>query len=79
MYFIPMGLFIKQFAPPAFWASATLANATPNPITVANFANLTWLNFFVNNLIPVTAGNVIGGAGLVGLVYWFAYQRGKKG
>jgi formate transporter FocA len=79
MYFIPMGLFIKQFAPPTFWASAALANATPTPITVANFANLTWLNFFVNNLIPVTAGNVIGGAGLVGLVYWFAYQRGKKG
>ena len=46
---------------------------------MANFANLTWLNFFVNNLIPVTAGNIIGGAGLVGLVYWFAYQRGKKG
>jgi formate transporter len=78
MYFIPMGLLIKQFAPPAFWASAALANATPTPITVVNFANLTWLNFLVNNLIPVTAGNVIGGAGLVGLVYWFAYQRGKK-
>jgi formate transporter FocA len=79
MYFIPMGLLIKQFAPPAFWASAALAGATPTPLTVANFTNLTWLNFFVNNLIPVTAGNIIGGAGLVGLAYWFAYQRGKKG
>ena len=29
MYFIPMGLLIKQFAPAAFWASDALANATP--------------------------------------------------
>jgi formate/nitrite transporter len=27
------------------------------------------------NLVPVTIGNVIGGAGLVGLVYWFVYLR----
>ena len=32
---------------------------------------------FLHNLIPVTIGNVIGGAGLVGIVYWFAYQRRK--
>ena len=32
-------------------------------------------NFVVNNLIPVTFGNVIGGAVLVGLVYWFVYLR----
>jgi formate/nitrite transporter FocA (FNT family) len=41
-------------------------------ITVAAYAKLTWVGFLVNNLIPVTIGNIIGGAGLVGLVYWFA-------
>jgi formate transporter len=27
------------------------------------------------NLLPVTIGNIIGGAVMVGLVYWFAYLR----
>ncbi len=78
MYFIPMGLFIKQFAPASFWAADALAKATPAAITVDSFAKLTWGNFFLNNLIPVTLGNIVGGAGLVGLVYWFAYLRTKK-
>jgi formate/nitrite transporter FocA (FNT family) len=29
------------------------------------------------NLAPVTLGNVIGGAVLVGAVYWFVYLRGR--
>jgi len=29
----------------------------------------------VRNLVPVTAGNVVGGAMLVGAVYWFVYLR----
>jgi formate transporter FocA len=78
MYFIPMGLLIKQFAPAVFWASDALAKATPTAITVAAFSNLTWGNFFLNNLIPVTLGNIVGGAGMVGLIYWFVYLRGKK-
>jgi len=32
-------------------------------------------NMFVNNLIPVTIGNIIGGAVMVGAVYWFIYLR----
>jgi formate transporter FocA len=78
MYFIPMGLVIKQFAPAAFWASDALAKATPTAITIEAFSKLTWGNFFINNLIPVTLGNIVGGAGMVGLVYWFVYLRGKK-
>lgn len=67
MYFIPMGLLIKQFAPAAFW------NTTG--VTAADYANLTWGNFFVANLLPVTLGNIVGGAVMVGLVYWFIYLR----
>ena len=78
MYFIPIGLLIKQFAPASFWAADALAKATPAAITVDSFAKLTWGNFFINNLIPVTLGNIVGGAGLVGLIYWFAYLRTKK-
>jgi formate transporter len=78
MYFIPMGLVIKQFAPAAFWASDALAKATPTAITIEAFSKLTWGNFFLNNLIPVTLGNIVGGAGMVGLAYWFVYLRPKE-
>lgn len=33
---------------------------------------------FLGNLIAVTAGNLIGGSVLVGLVYWTVYRYGKK-
>ena len=67
MYFIPVGLFIKAGAPESFWA-AIGRSAT-------DYGSLTWSRFVFGNLIPVTLGNVIGGAGLVGAVYWFVYLR----
>jgi len=76
MYFIPIGLLIKQFAPASFWAADALAKATP-AVTAAAYAKLTWLGF-LGNLIPVTLGNIVGGAGMVGLVYWFVYLHPRK-
>ncbi|MBI3832366.1 MAG: formate/nitrite transporter family protein [Planctomycetes bacterium] len=38
---------------------------------------LSWPAFLINNLLPVTIGNIIGGAGMVGAVYWFVYLRKK--
>jgi formate transporter len=70
MYLIPIGLFIKSWAPAAFWEAI---GKTP-----ADFARLTWGAFFLRNLLPVTIGNIIGGAGFVGLAYWFIYLRPKK-
>ena len=43
-----------------------------------NYDSITWSNFLINNLLPVTLGNIIGGAVLVGLVYWFVYLRKHK-
>jgi len=43
-----------------------------------NYDSVTWSNFLFNNLLPVTLGNIIGGAVLVGLVYWFVYLRKNK-
>lgn len=40
--------------------------------------SLTWGAFFVKNLIPVTLGNIVGGALLVGLPYWTVYLSGTK-
>jgi formate/nitrite transporter len=70
MYFIPIGLFIKSFAPEAFWTAIAKAPT--------DFPALTWGNFFVNNLIPVTIGNIIGGVILVAGIYWVIYLRPEK-
>ena len=41
---------------------------------------LTWGSFLYDNLLPVTIGDVIGGAVMVGAVYWFVHlrQRGSE-
>jgi formate transporter len=67
MYFIPIALLIKG-------DGAFLATIGKN---VGDYAGLTWANFLVVNLLPVTVGNVIGGVFLVGLVYWFIYLQPK--
>ncbi len=67
---IPIALLIKGFASPGFWASIGK--------TAADFANLTWMRFLVGNLLPVTIGNIIGGAVMVGMVYWFIYLRTRR-
>ena len=68
MYFIPYAIFIKTFDP-AFVTS--LAERAPE------LSRLTWSAFFLDNLLPVTIGNIIGGAGLVAAIYWFIYLSKK--
>jgi formate transporter FocA len=67
IYYIPLGLFIKAGASESFWSAIGKAPT--------DFPALTWENFLVANLLPVTLGNVLGGSVLVGLVYWFIYLR----
>ena len=33
----------------------------------------------LHNLVPVTLGNIVGGAGFVGLAYWIIYRKGVGG
>jgi len=70
MFMIPMGIVVKHFATPEFWQAV---GAAPE-----QFAHLTVSNFIIDNLIPVTIGNIIGGGLLVGLTYWVIYLRGGK-
>lgn len=65
MYFIPAGLIANTN--PAYHAAAIEAGV--------NVGNLTAGNFLINNLIPVTLGNMIGGMVLVGCMYWFIYLK----
>lgn len=38
--------------------------------------NLSLQNFLIGNLLPVTLGNIVGGA-MIGIGYWFAYLKNK--
>jgi len=67
MYFVPMGIALKSNASVVAAAGLT-----------GKLANLTWGGFFANNLIPVTLGNIVGGAFFVGTFYWAAYLKDKK-
>ncbi|MGQ9683943.1 MAG: formate/nitrite transporter family protein [Anaerolineae bacterium] len=71
MYLIPLGLLIKTFDP-GFVAGLQAAGTT------GALEHLTFANMWLRNLLPVTLGNIIGGAGLVGLVYWFLYLRKER-
>jgi formate/nitrite transporter len=64
MYFIPTGIFLSH------WAGLAPAGV--------DLSNLTWTAFFINNLLPVTIGNTLGGAVFVGLGYWGAYLRSPQ-
>jgi len=59
MYFVPIGLFLK--------GTAAAGGAA--------FESLTWGRFVVGNLVPVTLGNMVGGAVFVGSLYWLVYMR----
>jgi len=65
MYYIPAGLFAK-----ADFASVALDIGTSQE--TINGLNL--CSFFTANLIPVTIGNIIGGAVFVSLAYMLAYR-----
>jgi formate transporter len=66
MYLVPLGLLLKSFGP-----SELVAAVVRGPVSLDA---LTWPAFLLS-LVPVTLGNIVGGALLVGGVYWFIYLR----
>ncbi len=56
----------------------SIANMFFIPLGMLNGAKVTVGQFLFSNLLPVTIGNIIGGALFVGTVYWWAYLRGEK-
>jgi formate/nitrite transporter FocA (FNT family) len=68
MYFIPAGLLLKN--------SPEVVAATQQMLgTMPDLTNLTFYGFLVNNLLPVTLGNIIGGTFFVGIAHWFLFLR----
>jgi formate/nitrite transporter len=64
MYFIPFALFVKGDDEALASAGGTV-----------DVSGLTWEAFLLDNLLPVTLGNLVGGTLMVGAVYWFVYLR----
>jgi formate/nitrite transporter len=69
MFFIPMGITIAQTAPAGVATATNLA--TPEAVT----SFFTYGNFISANLIPVTLGNIVGGAIFVACFYWFIFLK----
>ncbi|MGE3798585.1 MAG: formate/nitrite transporter family protein [Thermomicrobiales bacterium] len=65
MYFIPIGMAIKD--------EQDVLQA--GDLTAQSVENLTTRGFLIDNLLPVTIGNIIGGAVMVAAVYWLVYLR----
>jgi len=65
MYFIPMGILLKGSS-----AATSFGGALDS---------LTWTRFVTANLIPVTLGNIVGGAIFVATAYWWTYVRHTAG
>jgi len=68
MYYIPAGILAKSNIA---WANAALALG----VTPEKLSHLNWENFFIKNLLPVTLGNIVGGAFFVAAAYWFVYNK----
>lgn len=64
MYYIPAGLLASAI--PEYAAKAAEAGIQTSA--------LTWGNYIMGNLLPVTIGNILGGAGL-GLLLWMCYLK----
>jgi formate transporter len=60
MYFLPLAWLLAE-------AGRVPAGFDASPITIAGI---------IHNLIPVTLGNIVGGSGFVGFVYWAIYRKG---
>ena len=68
MYYIPAGIFAK--------GNPQWVNAAMNlGVSAEKIAELNWESFLIQNLLPVTLGNIVGGALFVGGIYWFVYHK----
>ncbi len=68
MYYIPIGILVKSNQ-----AIADASGLAPDMLD-----SLTWGSFFIDNLLPVTIGNIIGGGLFVALAYYISFRKKKS-
>ena len=69
MYYISAGIFA---ASNDTYTASGIANLL---FSAEQLADLTWGNFFIKNLIPVTLGNIVGGMVFVGLPLYLIHAQ----
>ena len=69
MYYLTAGLLAKNNP------DLVLKTGELMSFSAENLNNLTILNAFMDNLVPVTIGNLVGGALFIGALYWWAYKK----
>jgi formate/nitrite transporter len=70
-----LGIWFPVMAFVAIGFEHSIANMFFIPAAIFNGASVTWYDFFIHNLIPATLGNIVGGSGLVGLIYFYIYNE----
>ena len=71
MHLLPLALLIKALDP-IFASHITISGVA------VNTTSLTVRNLLLANLLPVTIGNLVGGAGVTALAYWDIYLRPRQ-
>jgi formate transporter len=70
MFMIPLGVLIRSTAGTDFWDASGLAPEA--------FTDLTWQAFLMDNLLPVTLGNIVGGGVMIGVLYWTVFHLRER-
>ena len=74
-------VFAIQFPIMAFVALGfehSIANMFFIPAAIFATNAVSWAAFLIDNLLPVTLGNIVGGGLFVATIYWWVYLRGKE-
>ena len=66
MFMVPLGILIRSSAGEELWATSGMDPAA--------YGDLTWTSFLVDNLLPVTLGNIVGGGVMIGVLYWTIFH-----
>jgi formate transporter FocA len=70
LFMVPLGIVLQNTVSPELLATFGYSSSS--------FADLTVSHFILQNLIPVTLGNIVGGAVMVGLGYWLIYPNTEQ-
>ncbi|MDB4835337.1 formate/nitrite transporter family protein [Cyclobacteriaceae bacterium] len=70
-----LGIWLPIMAFVALGFEHSVANMFFIPLGIFEGAEVSWVDFLIDNLLPVTLGNILGGAAFVGLAYSYIFKE----
>ncbi len=70
-----VGIWFPVMAFVAIGFEHSIANMFFIPTAIFYGADISWTSFLVNNLMPSTLGNIVGGSLMVGMLYGYVYKK----